>query len=343
MPSCGGREMICHGAAVGLAPGEEFERADGLIDRHADARQRSAADRSGCDQQLCFGRKVDYVGDPFFGCQKSRVERCSGVFRHAHRRRVDDAVCHEHGCGRVRPRLDATAEQGAHARGKFRGATGLAVEDEQPANAHFHQRVCDCGARSAGAEHRDTTHRCACHRFAKTLRETPAVGVVAFLASASKDDRIHRAYRARFRRQRIQDGNDSLFKRMSDVEAVKAGNFRRRNHVADRRVRKSEPVEIEQKVRIADAEASGFTLVHAGSARGLNTASDKANHDLFAVAAGGALMLVRKTAKEVDKAVAHLPKFLPVRAASQPKCGNFWIALVFTPNAPVNESVVICE
>ena len=86
-----------------------------------------------------------------------------------------------------------------------------------------------------------------------------------------------------------------------------------------------------------------FTLVHAGSARGLNTASDQANHDLFAVAAGGALVLVRKTAKQVDKAVAHLPQFLPERAASQPECGNSWIALVFTPNPPVNEPVAICE
>ena len=114
-------------------------------------------------------------------------------------------------------------------------------------------------------------------------------------------------------------GTTACLKGWVTLRPLEPGRLRGRDHVADRGVRKPEPVEIEQKIRIVDAEASGLAFVHTRRARGLNATSDQANHDLVAAMPGGALVFGRKTAEKVDKTVAHSRSFLPCEMLCGPR------------------------
>ncbi len=77
---------------IRLAPGKQAEGAHGLENGHAATIERAAAALSGLRQERGFQGKVDDVGDPVARFQHLGGKRHAGIFRHARRRRMDQAV-----------------------------------------------------------------------------------------------------------------------------------------------------------------------------------------------------------------------------------------------------------
>ena len=92
--------MIDHRFTVGRDAGEELERLDRLIDRHAGARHGAAAKTARDLEEFRVGGEVDHIGDPVLRPQQIARERQARIFLHADRRRVHHAI----GTGK---RLDA--------------------------------------------------------------------------------------------------------------------------------------------------------------------------------------------------------------------------------------------
>ncbi len=183
-------------------------------------------------------------------------------------------------------------------------------------DAELHQRVGDRGACSARAEHHHRVGRGAGHRVAKTLGETPAVGVVA-LAFPSRNTTVFTApIRARVGRELAEQRNDGLLEGMRDVEALEARLPRRVDKLAQRRIGQTEPVEVEKQIGIVDAEAPRLPLMHAGAARRLDAAADEPDQNPLAAVPRHAHMLGRKAAESVDKSVDHIP----ISSHGRPAC-----------------------
>ena len=71
---CQRPEVRQHPLLIGRDPGEQFEGAGGLENRHAPAVQGSGPDASGAGQQLCLKREVGDLGDPQSGRKRSGSE-----------------------------------------------------------------------------------------------------------------------------------------------------------------------------------------------------------------------------------------------------------------------------
>lgn len=89
---CQRPEVRQHPLLIGRDPGEQFEGAGGLENRHAPAVQGSGPDAGGAGQQLCLKREVGDLGDPQIRAQEIWIRGQTGVVGHAHGGGVDDAI-----------------------------------------------------------------------------------------------------------------------------------------------------------------------------------------------------------------------------------------------------------
>ena len=136
------------------------------------------------------------------------------------------------------------------------------VDDMERRRAKRQERMSDCHAPAACAEQDNAVERRSDKAPPEALGETVAVRVVPRDPVLREHKRVDGADRSRVGGELVEAAHRGFLEWMGDVDAIQPKGPRRNDRCFEIRVRKSEPVEVDQPVQIAEPEPCALRLVH---------------------------------------------------------------------------------
>ena len=271
--------MGVHALGIRFEARENTHRVDRLVDRHAAAAQRAATERFGGLQQRGADREIDDVRDPQIAVQQFDRQRQAGQFRHAGRRRVNQAV----GGGE---RLARSEVAGADLRGReallqFVGERAARVASTSNSvsdlRAHGQRGMRDRRTRAARAKLHHAFQRHIRQAALERARETGPVGVVADAFAVLEQHRVDRAECAGVVGEFVEQRNHRLLARIRDVQSVEAHAFGGGEQIGQRGAIELQRFQIDAAVHVVQPELAALFFVHRGSQRSADARADQAD------------------------------------------------------------------
>ena len=215
-------QFMLHVGGVEFRAGPALEGEHGLMNQQLDAADGLQAMAVGFAEEERPPGIIDEVIDDGFGVYAAKEAQVGELLaaRHAEGGRVHDEVgLRRAAANGVRPEIDPPGVLGI-ARGKGLRAVDAAVADIDKARARLHERVGDGFARAARADDEGGLIRRIKAVGVQALDKAEPVGVVADGAAVLHADGVHRAAARRRAGEPVEIGDDGLFMRHGDVEAV---------------------------------------------------------------------------------------------------------------------------